>query len=125
MRRATVRRSGGAGRRASHGRILDNLRLASRKGDRTALALALDEMRTLAFTPRYWQKYLILVQHPLARLVDVLVIKQGDRIARQKGWAPPARRRARPAKTERVRSPRPSRIRRPGGPDQPLLFPGL
>ena len=125
MRRATVRRSGGTGRRASHSRILDNLRLASRKGDRTALALALDEMRTLAFTPRYWQKYLILVQHPLARLVDVLVIKQGDRIAHQKGWAPPARRRAKPTKTERPRPPRRGRIRRPDGPDQPPLFPGL
>jgi hypothetical protein len=120
-----VRRSAGGGRRTSHSRILDNLRLASRKGDRTALALALDEMRTLAFTPRYWQKYLLLVQHPLARLVDVLVIKQGDRIARQKGWVAPARRRARPAKTKRVRSPRAGRIQRPGGPDQPSLFPGL
>ena len=67
-------------------RITDNLRLASRKGDRAALALALDQMKTLALSPRYWEKYLGLLRNPLARLVDVLVIKQGDRIAHQKGW---------------------------------------
>src|SRR5215510_11046222 len=103
-----------AGRRTprsttSQARILDNLRVAARKGDRTALALALDEMRTLAFTPRYWLRYLTLLRHPLARIVDLLVIKQGDKIARQKGWPPtstPARRRrpgGRAEKTPRSR----------------------
>ncbi len=113
-------------RTTSQTRILDNLRLASRKGDRTALALALDEMRTLAFSPRYWIRYLTLIQHPLARLVDLLVIKQGDKIARQKGWSPAARRGRRPA---RVKAEKPPRARRPApprpGPQQPPLFPGL
>ena len=121
----TRSRSGGG--RTSQTRVLDNLRLAGRKGDRTALALALDEMRTLAFTPRYWEKYLILIQHPLARLVDLLVIKQGDRIAHQKGWAGPKRRRPRPAKPRPAKPARPAKTRaaRTGALDQPLLFPGL
>ena len=117
----------GTRRTTSQMRVLDNLRLASRKGDRTALALALDEMRTLAFTPRYWIRYLTLIHHPLARIVDLLVIKQGEKIARQKGWphARKATRRAsgaaRPAKAPRSRrTPRP----RPG-PEQPPLFPGF
>ena len=67
-------------------RILDNLRVASRKGDRAALALAVDQMKTLALSPRYWERYLGLLRNPLARLVDLLVIKQGERIAHQKGW---------------------------------------
>jgi hypothetical protein len=117
------------GGRTSQARVLDQLRLAARKGDRTALALALDEMRTLAFTPRYWRKYLALLQHPLARLVDLLVIKQGDRIARQKGWtAPPPRRKkpaaARPARATAARTP-PREGRRRAAADQPTLFPGL
>ena len=116
------------GGRTSQTRVLDRLRLASRKGDRAALALALDEMRTLAFTPRYWLKYLTLLQHPLARLVDLLVIKQGDKIARQKGWtAPTARRRppaAKKAAAPASRPPRDSRRRRSGA-DQPSLFPNL
>jgi hypothetical protein len=116
-------------RRTSQTRVLERLRLAARKGDRTALALALDEMRTFAFTPRYWVRYLTLLQNPLARLVDLLVIKQGDRIARQKSWSPSSRKR----KAERARSkapPRPatgrtaSRTRR-GRPEQPSLFPDL
>jgi hypothetical protein len=114
-------------RTTSQARVLDNLRVASRKGDRTALALALDEMRTLAFTPRYWLRYLTLLHHPLARIVDLLVIKQGDKIARQKGW-PSTRKRgrrrspsARPEKAPRSR--RPARAR--AGPEQPPLFPGL
>jgi hypothetical protein len=119
-----VTRSGSRGGRTSQTRVLDNLRRAGRKGDRTALALALDEMRTLAFTPRYWEKYLILIQHPLARLVDLLVIKQGDRIARQKGWTQPRRRRPRPAKPKPTRPARPARTRA-AAPDQPTLFPGL
>src|SRR3989442_12415656 len=72
--------------RVSARKILLDLRLASRKGDRTALALALDQMRTLAHSPRYWEKYLGLMRNPFARLVDLLVIKQGERIAHQKGW---------------------------------------
>lgn len=120
------RASGSGPRTTSQTRILDNLRMASRKGDRTALALALDEMRTLAFSPRYWIRYLNLIQHPLARLVDLLVIKQGDKIARQKGWSPSGRRVRRPA---RVRAEKPAPARKPSpsraGPQQPPLFPGL
>ena len=114
-------------RTTSQTRIIDNLRTAARKGDRTALALALDEMRTLAFTPRYWLRYLTLIRHPLARIVDLLVIKQGDKIARQKGWSQtgrPGRRRPsapRPAKAPRPRRPAPPRA----GPEQTPLFPGL
>src|SRR5262249_29750107 len=67
-------------------RITDNLRVASRKGDRAALTLALEQMKTLALSPRYWERYLGLLRNPLARLVDLLVIKQGERIAHQKGW---------------------------------------
>jgi hypothetical protein len=70
-------------------RITDNLRLASRKGDRSALTLAVEQMKTLALSPRYWEKYLGLLRNPLARLVDLLVIKQGERIAHQKGWKLP------------------------------------
>jgi hypothetical protein len=69
--------------------VLANLRLAARKGDRTALELALGEMRTLALSPRYWEKYLVLLRSPLARLADLLAIKQGERIARLKGWKLP------------------------------------
>lgn len=115
-----------AHRTTSQGRILDNLRVASRKGDRTALARALDEMRTLAFSPRYWLRYLTLIQHPLARLVDLLVIKQGDKIARQKGWSPSSRRGRRPAGARPAKPPRARRPSRPrAGPEQPPLFPGL
>jgi hypothetical protein len=103
-------------------RILLDLRQASRKGDRTALALALDQMRTLAHSPRYWERYLALLRSPLARLVDLLVIKQGERIAHQKGRklprpgpaAAPARRR--PDRT------RPASRRRPPPATQPSLF---
>ena len=73
----------------SAGKILADLRLASRKGDRAALSLALDQMRTLAHSPRYWEKYLTLLRNPLARLLDMAVIKQGERIAHQKGWKRP------------------------------------
>src|SRR3989441_13310149 len=75
--------------RLSRGSILGELRAAARKGDRAALTLAVDQMRTLALTPRYWEKYLVLLKNPLARLVDLLVIKQGHRIAHQKGWKLP------------------------------------
>ena len=109
--------------RVSAERVLGDLRLAARKGDRAALALALDQMRTLAYSPRYWQKYLFLLRSPLARLVDLLVIKQGERIAHQKGWklpgppAAPARPPRRPAK-RRPPAPRP----RPPVAQQPWLF---
>ena len=102
-------------------RILLDLRQAARKGDRTALSLAVDQMRTLAHSPRYWERYLGLLRNPLARLVDLLVIKQGDRIAHQKGWK-------RPRPVPAVgRPPRPARQagaarRRPSGPAQPSLF---
>ena len=116
-----------ARRTTSQTRVLDNLRTAARKGDRTALALALDEMRTLAYTPRYWLRYLALIRHPLARIVDMLVIKQGDKIARQKGWSPGARsRKPRPAAARPEKVPRPRRPAKPrGDPAQPPLFPEL
>jgi len=109
--------------RVSRVAILTQLKLAARKGDRVALALATEQMKLWAFSPRYWEKYLDLLAHPLARLVDLTVIKQGEKIARQKGWVKPKRERAKPA----ARSPgpaRPRRRRRPA-PDQPLLFPDL
>jgi hypothetical protein len=108
--------------RLSSARILGELRSAARRGDRAALTLALDQMRTLALSPRYWQKYLALLRNPLARLVDLLVIKQGDRIAHQKGWklprpaskpGPARRKAAKPARTRR---------RTPPAAGQQLLF---
>ena len=72
--------------RVSTGKVLRELRMAARRGDRAALTVALDLMRTLALSPRYWERYLTLLRNPLARLVDLLVIKQGERIAHQKGW---------------------------------------
>jgi len=75
--------------RISGQKIMGELRLAAKKGDRAALTLALDQMRTLAHSPRYWEKYLTLLRNPLARLVDMLLIKQGERIAHQKGWKLP------------------------------------
>lgn len=75
--------------RISAQKIMGDLRLASKKGDRAALSLALDQMRTLAHSPKYWEKYLTLLRNPLARLVDMVVIKQGERIAHQKGWKLP------------------------------------
>ena len=100
-------------------RITENLRTASRRGDRAALALALDQMKTLALSPRYWERYLGLLRNPLARLVDLLVIKQGERIAHQKGWkrprpATPPPLQAKPRKASRGGSPPADR--------QPSLF---
>lgn len=89
--------------RISRARLLGRLRVASRKGDKSALGIAIAEMRTLACSPRYWEKYLDLLDNPLARLVDLLVIKRGERIAEQKGW------------TGRRRSAAP----RPGAPPRP------
>jgi hypothetical protein len=94
---------------------LNDLRLAAKKGDRSALTLALDQMRTLAHSPKYWEKYLALLRNPLARLVDMLLIKQGERIAHQKGWklpkpTPPAQKPSKPvtraakARTARARA---------------------
>src|SRR3989475_12151919 len=100
-------------------RITDTLKIASRKGDRAALALALDQMKTLALSPRYWEKYLGLLRNPLARLVDLLVIKQGERIAHQKGWKLP-----RPA-TPPPTQPKPRQAGRRAAPPpdrQPSLF---
>jgi hypothetical protein len=112
--------------RISRARILEQLRLAARKGDRAALTLAAEQMKTLAFSPRYWEAYLELLRNPLARLVDLLLIKQGERIARQKGWPKP--RRAAPPAASPTRTPprKPApRRRRPSRPEpeQPSLFP--
>ena len=111
--------------RVSARKVLLELRLASRKGDRAALSLALDQMRTLAHSPRYWERYLGLLRNPLARLVDLLVIKQGERIAHQKGWklsrpAPPADGKPRRGSTRTVRRRRAA----PASPSatQPSLF---
>lgn len=97
--------------RISGQKLLGDLRLAAKKGDRAALSLALDQMRTLAHTPKYWEKYLGLLSNPLARLVDLLVIKQGERIAHQKGWklpkaAPAPAKGAKPTKAARARAGR-------------------
>ena len=111
--------------RVSRGKVLDQLRLAVRKGDRTALVLALDQMRTLAYSPRHWEKYLHLLANPLARLADLLVIKQGDKIARQKGWVKPKRRAGKGGKASRERkSPARKRSSQPSN-LQPSLFPDL
>src|SRR5262245_44459005 len=82
--------------RPSRAAIISQLKLAARKGDRVALALATDQMKIWAYSPRYWQKYLQLLTHPLARLVDLTVIKQGERIAHQKGWKVSTRRASKP-----------------------------
>jgi hypothetical protein len=109
--------------RISGRRILLDLRLASRKGDRTALSLALDQMRTLAHSPRYWERYLVLLRNPLARLVDLLVIKQGERIAHQKGWKLPRPAPAAPARGRAARKPATPRRRVPSPVGtQPSLF---
>lgn len=104
-------------------RVLLELRLAARKGDRAALSLALDQMRTLAHSPRYWERYLTLLRNPLARLVDLLVIKQGERIAHQKGWKRPRPAPAR-GKPGRARPTPPARrgAAAPPAGAQPSLF---
>ena len=110
--------------RVSGGKVLEQLRLAARKGDRAALALALDQMRTLAYSPRYWEKYLLLLANPLARLVDLLVIKQGEKIARQKGWVKPKRQRPKASAAGRRRSQKRKKSAHPSD-LQPSLFPDL
>ena len=107
--------------RISAKKILTDLRLASRRGDRSALTLAVDQMRTLANTPRYWEKYLAVLRNPLARLVDLLVIKQGERIAHQKGWKLPRRAPPEAAKPRRGRKPA-ARKRPAPTTTQPSLF---
>jgi hypothetical protein len=120
--------------RISRARVLGRLRVASRKGDKNALGIAIAEMRTLACSPRYWEKYLDLLDNPLARLVDLLVIKRGERIAEQKGWtgrrrsaAPRAGAASRPVAASRpgvASRPTPAGRRRPRtAPSQPSLFP--
>lgn len=109
--------------RISQSKILADLRLAAKKGDRTALSLALDRMRTLAHSPRYWEKYLLLLSNPLARLVDLLVIKQGERIAQQKGWKLPRPAAAAAAKSRKKKAPARSRRRKPAATaEQASLF---
>lgn len=98
-------------------------------------------MRTLAHSPRYWEKYLVLLRNPSARLVDLLVIKQGEKIAHQKGWkklgggrgrsavrASPSAPRSETSPQDRRRGQRPrskrpiSARRRDAGSSQPSLF---
>jgi hypothetical protein len=85
--------------RISAQKIIADLRLAAKKGDR---------MRTLALSPRYWEKYLLLLRNPHARLVDLLVIKQGERIAHQKGWKLPKPSPAPPKSAAKTRKSKPS-----------------
>ena len=115
-----------ASTRISRERIIGQLKLASRRGDRTALQLALGEMRTLAYSPKYWNRYLALLSHPLARLVDLLVLKHGDRIRQQKGLTRPVLPSQEAAARARRRgSLKPAKRRRAAGPSpiQPSLFP--
>ena len=105
--------------------ILSQLRQAATKGDRSALTLAIDQMKTWAYSPRYWQKYLHLITHPMARLVDLTVIKQGDKIAHQKGWTKPKRE---PRKPKRAAEPPPRRrrgARSASAGTQPSQFPDV
>jgi len=112
--------------RLSRAAIIGQLKLASRKGDRVALTLATEQMKTLAYSPRYWEKYLLLLSHPLARLVDLAVIKQGEKIARQKGWVKPKRPPAKPAPARRRGGGARARgSSRPVAATQPSLFPDL
>jgi len=112
--------------RISRAVILSQLRQAATKGDRAALILAIDQMKTWAYSPRYWQKYLQLLAHPMARLVDLAAIKQGDKIAHQKGWIKPKRGPRRPkAAPARGRAGRARRGTQPAVSAQPSLFPEL
>jgi hypothetical protein len=113
--------------RLSRAAILTELKLAARKGDRVALTLAIEQMKLWALSPRYWERYLDLLGHPLARLIDMTVIKQGEKIARQKGWVKKKREPSPPPRKRRAPSPR--RLRPPAAraasPTQPSLFPDL
>lgn len=111
--------------RVSTGKILGNLRLAAKRGDRSALELALSEMRTLALSPRYWEKYLGLLRNPLARLVDLTTIKQGERIAHQKGWKLPRPAPVTPAEAAKRKKTREAKTRAAAAPaaaEQVSLF---
>jgi hypothetical protein len=112
--------------RVSRAIILRELRLAARKGDRAALTLAIEQMKLWAFSPRYWERYLDLLSHPLARLLDLAVIKQGEKIARQKGWVRRRRAPAKPAPRAKAAGPRRrgAKLAR-AAPTQPSLFPDL
>ncbi len=109
--------------RISRAAIVRQLRAAATRGDRAALALAIDQMKTWAYSPRYWQKYLHLLTHPLARLVDLTVIKQGDKIAHQKGWVKPKREPRKPRREPAARTARGRRGSRLAPSSQPSLFP--
>jgi hypothetical protein len=108
--------------RISQARLVGDLKLAAKRGDRTALSLALDQMRTLAHSPRYWEKYLSLLSNPLARLVDLLVIKQGDRIAYQKGWKLPKPQPPKPKAGRKGAKASVGGRRRVSATEQPSLF---
>jgi len=109
--------------RISGQKILGELRLAAKKGDRAALTLALDQMRTLAHSPKYWEKYLTLLRNPLARLVDMLLIKQGERIAHQKGWKlPRPSPRKPPPKAKKGKKATRGRVTVTSSEQQPSLF---
>jgi hypothetical protein len=58
----------------------------------------------------------------MARLVDLTVIKQGDKIAHQKGWVKPKREPRKP-KREPAAKARGRRGARPAPGTQPSLFP--
>jgi hypothetical protein len=112
--------------RISRVAILSQLRQAGTKGDRAALTLAIDQMKTWAYSPRYWQRYLQLLANPMARLVDLAVIKQGEKIAHQKGWVRPKRAPRKPkAAPARGRAGRARRGTRRAVSAQPSLFPEL
>jgi hypothetical protein len=113
--------------RLSRAAIVTELKLAARKGDRVALTLAIEQMKLWALSPRYWEKYLDLLGHPLARLIDMTVIKQGEKIARQKGWVTTRRERAKPARGVKGPAARPARAKRvlPTAAAQASLFPDL
>lgn len=113
--------------RLSRAAILTALKLAARKGDRVALTLAIEQMKLWALSPRYWERYLDLLGHPLARLVDMTVIKQGEKIARQRGWVKTRRERAKPARDPEGPAERPARAKpaRSTAADQASLFPDL
>ena len=84
-------------------------------------------MKLWALSPRYWEKYLDLLGHPLARLIDMTVIKQGEKIARQKGWVTTRRERAKPGRGVKrpAARPAPAKPVRPTGVAQASLFPDL
>ena len=113
--------------RLSRAAILTELKLAARKGDRVALTRAIEHMKLWALSPRYWKRYLDLLGHPLARLIDMTVIKQGEKIARQKGWVKTPRERATPARGVKGPAARPARVKpvRPAAAAQASLFPDL